>query len=316
MMGQPIAFRGRRRTIPAPRRRSASTPTPCSTSSATPTTRSPGSPRAACAAGREAPVTYEAIRYELTDGIATITLNRPNVHNAMNERMRESSPPASSEIAQGGDARVDRGHRRAATGRFRPAPTSASSSRRRCPSSSGTPGGASTSAPRWIAAASRSSPRFAGSRSAAASSWRSRCDIRIASEDSQLGLTEVNLAIIPGGGGTQRLPRLVGPRQGARDDPDRRAHRRARGAPDRARRARGPGGRGAFGRAGAGADARGEGAGGAPLRQGSGRERASACPSRTAFDSRTIWRRSSGRPRTASRARRRFSKEKARFTGQ
>jgi enoyl-CoA hydratase len=36
------------------------------------------------------------------------------------------------------------------------------------------------------------------------------CDIRVAGEDSQLGLTEVNLAIIPGGGGTQRLPRLVG----------------------------------------------------------------------------------------------------------
>jgi enoyl-CoA hydratase len=36
------------------------------------------------------------------------------------------------------------------------------------------------------------------------------CDLRIASEDAQLGLTEVNLAIIPGGGGTQRLPRLVG----------------------------------------------------------------------------------------------------------
>jgi enoyl-CoA hydratase len=36
------------------------------------------------------------------------------------------------------------------------------------------------------------------------------CDIRIAGDDAQLGLTEVNLAIIPGGGGTQRLPRLVG----------------------------------------------------------------------------------------------------------
>ncbi len=34
-------------------------------------------------------------------------------------------------------------------------------------------------------------------------------DIRIAAEDAQLGLTEINLAIIPGGGGTQRLPRLV-----------------------------------------------------------------------------------------------------------
>jgi enoyl-CoA hydratase len=36
------------------------------------------------------------------------------------------------------------------------------------------------------------------------------CDIRLAAADSRLGLTEVDLAIIPGGGGTQRLPRLVG----------------------------------------------------------------------------------------------------------
>lgn len=36
------------------------------------------------------------------------------------------------------------------------------------------------------------------------------CDIRLASEDAQLGLTEVSWAIIPGAGGTQRLPRVVG----------------------------------------------------------------------------------------------------------
>jgi enoyl-CoA hydratase/carnithine racemase len=36
------------------------------------------------------------------------------------------------------------------------------------------------------------------------------CDIRIASENASIGLIETRLAIIPGGGGTQRLPRIVG----------------------------------------------------------------------------------------------------------
>lgn len=36
------------------------------------------------------------------------------------------------------------------------------------------------------------------------------CDIRIAATNATMGLTETRLAIIPGAGGTQRLPRLVG----------------------------------------------------------------------------------------------------------
>jgi methylglutaconyl-CoA hydratase len=36
------------------------------------------------------------------------------------------------------------------------------------------------------------------------------CDIRVSSENAVFGLPEVDLAIIPGTGGTQRLPRLVG----------------------------------------------------------------------------------------------------------
>jgi enoyl-CoA hydratase/carnithine racemase len=37
------------------------------------------------------------------------------------------------------------------------------------------------------------------------------CDLRVASARARLGLPEVRLAVLPGSGGTQRLPRIVGP---------------------------------------------------------------------------------------------------------
>ena len=42
------------------------------------------------------------------------------------------------------------------------------------------------------------------------------CDIRVAAKSAKLGQPEIRLGIIPGGGGTQRLPRLVGNGQALR----------------------------------------------------------------------------------------------------
>jgi enoyl-CoA hydratase len=42
------------------------------------------------------------------------------------------------------------------------------------------------------------------------------CDMRIAARSARLGQPEIRLGLIPGGGGTQRLPRLVGAGQALR----------------------------------------------------------------------------------------------------
>jgi len=57
------------------------------------------------------------------------------------------------------------------------------------------------------------------------------CDLRVAAESAVIGQTEIDLGIIPGWGGTQRLSRLVGDETAKRLVFPRRADRRERGGP-------------------------------------------------------------------------------------
>ena len=154
-------------------------------------------------------MSYETIRYELADGVATVTLDRPDVHNAMNERMRQELTACFGELATSDEARVivvtGAGERAFSAGAdirefvAPQVPTRFRESRKRVDFRS-----VMDRCPQPIIAAIRGYAFGGGLELALA------CDIRIAGEDARLGLTEIDLAIIPGGGGTQRLPRLVG----------------------------------------------------------------------------------------------------------
>lgn len=154
-------------------------------------------------------MSYTAIRYEVDDGLATVTLNRPDVHNAMNDAMRRELTEVFTALATDDLVRVvvvtGEGDRAFSAGadirEFVDVPTITGfrEQRRRIDFRQ-----AMDRCPQPIIAAIRGYAFGGGLEMALA------CDIRIAGDDAQLGLTEINLAIIPGGGGTQRLPRLVG----------------------------------------------------------------------------------------------------------
>ena len=151
----------------------------------------------------------ETVLYEVAEHVATVTLNRPDVRNAMNTAMREELFRCFSAVATDDTVRAvvvtGAGERAFSAGAdirefVEPlVPVQLREQRRRLDFRQVMEG-----CPQPIIAAIRGVALGGGLELALA------CDIRIAAEDALLGLTEINLAIIPGGGGTQRLPRLIG----------------------------------------------------------------------------------------------------------
>jgi enoyl-CoA hydratase/carnithine racemase len=154
-------------------------------------------------------MTEQVLKVEKDNHITILTLNRPQVMNALNVELLKAIQSACWEIANDADARVV-----VITG----AGTKVFCAGADLAERKGMTEGqvidylnliqktmlSVESLPQPVIAAINGSAFGGGTELALA------CDLRIMNEESVLRLTEVRLGIIPGAGGTQRLPRLIG----------------------------------------------------------------------------------------------------------
>jgi len=153
---------------------------------------------------------YQEIIYEKEDRLAIITFNRPEVRNALNYRAIDEALEAVRNAETDDSVRVliltGAGEKAfiagADIGELRERNTMTELGSR--------------SAQRRVLAnllETMSKPAIAAINGFAVGTGLElamACTIRIASENAKFGLPEINLGIMPGNGGTQRLPRLVG----------------------------------------------------------------------------------------------------------
>lgn len=149
--------------------------------------------------------------YEKADGgLAWVTLNRPRVHNAMNMRMRDELWEVAHAVRDDPDVRVvifkGAGERAFSSGadvsEFGTAPTYVEARQAR------------RERDLWGFLLSMEEVLIAAIQGYALGAGMELpmcCDLRIASEEAELGLPEVTLGYIPSAGGTQTLPRHVPP---------------------------------------------------------------------------------------------------------
>ena len=148
------------------------------------------------------------VRLEVTDGVGTIRLDRPPV-NALNTQMQDQLHAAATEASSRDDVSavvIYGGTKSFAAGadvKEMAAMTHADMVARAGPLQDAFT--AVAAIPKPVIAAITGYALGGGCELALAA------DVRICSDDARLGQPEILLGVIPGAGGTQRLPRLVGP---------------------------------------------------------------------------------------------------------
>jgi len=153
---------------------------------------------------------YENIIYQAEDGIATITFNRPKALNALNPALLEEFSQALDEIAADENIRVliltGAGDKSFVAGADINVLATFNSLTAKNFSQNGHAIIAKLQElPIAVIAAVNGFALGGGTEIAIA------CDFIYASENAKFGQPEINLGLIPGFGGTQRLPRLIGP---------------------------------------------------------------------------------------------------------
>ncbi len=156
----------------------------------------------------------EASVGERVAGVATVTLNRPDARNALNAQLRRELKDVMAAIDDSGVRVV------VLTGADEAKAFVAGADVSELRERSAIEQRAASKRPRVYETVDELRQpviaRINGHALGGGSELAQACDVRIAHERAKLGQPEINLGIIPGGGATQRLPRLVGEGQAMR----------------------------------------------------------------------------------------------------
>jgi enoyl-CoA hydratase len=146
---------------------------------------------------------------ERADGVATVTIDRPEARNALNEQVRAELIEVFGAVEEDDEVRVV-----VLTGSDDAKAFVAGADVGELQERGVVEQREASQQPRvYETVADCSKPviaRLNGHALGGGCELAQACDVRIAREDAKLGQPEINLGLIPGGGGTQRLPRLVG----------------------------------------------------------------------------------------------------------